>query len=113
LPSSTSGTAITGLHVAIFWADVSLSNPPRHMTSEDIQSLAGALSGVAVGLTWAFWFIQKENARRRAESEWLTFIYKNVTNIEQRKRLLFTPRCDLSPAELELLTPPAYRARKK
>jgi hypothetical protein len=83
------------------------------MNAEDIQSLAGALSGVAVGLTWAVFYWRKQEARRRAESEWITFIYKNVTNMEQRKRLLFTPRSDLSPAELELLTPPAYRARKK
>lgn len=82
------------------------------MNPEDIQSLAGALAGVAVGLTWAVFYWRRQEARRRAESEWVTFIYKNVTNMEQRKRLLFTPRADLSPSELELLTPPAYRPRK-
>lgn len=82
------------------------------MTPEDIQSVAGALAGVTVGLAFAWYYVRKQEARRRAQSEWIAFIYNNVTNMEQRKRLLFTPRCDLSPAELELLTPPAYRPRK-
>jgi len=82
------------------------------MTPEDIQSVAGAVCGITVGLAWSWYYVRKQEARRRAESEWVAFIYKNVTNMEQRKRLLFTPRCDLSPAELELLTPPAYRPRK-
>ena len=82
------------------------------MTPEDIQSLAGALAGSALGLTWAFFYWKKQEARRRAQSEWIALIYKNVNNADERKRLLFTARCDLSPAELERLTPPAYRPRK-
>lgn len=82
------------------------------MTPEDIQSIAGAVCGITVGLAFAWYYVRKQEARRRAQSEWIALIYKNVNNAAERKRLLFTARCDLSPAELELLTPPAYRPRK-
>ena len=76
---------------------------------ETIQSIAGAITGITLALTWAYFYIRKEEARKQATSDWIGYLYANLSNDEQRKRLLFTPRCELTPAEIRLLTPPAYR----
>jgi len=98
--------------VVISWEADSLSNHSRNMTTEDTHALAGAISGIALGLVLGYYSCLHANARAKAEAKWIEHIYKNVTNTAQRKRLLYTPRCDLSTEELLMLTPPAYRPRK-
>lgn len=80
-----------------------------NISPDTIQSVAGAVAGITAGLIWSYFYIRKHEARRKAQSDWVAYLYANLSNAAQRKRLLFTPRCELTPAELRLLTPPAYR----
>lgn len=82
------------------------------MTPEDIKSLAGAATGSVVGLALGYLYWLKQEKKTRARAEWTWKLYQETKDWELRKRLFFTPVCELTPEEQLLLTPPAYRPKK-